>query len=636
MHSHPIPMSTGYDPALVALSVGIAVFASYTALDLGGRGAGDARAAALGPRWAWIAGAALAMGGGIWSMHFIGMLAFDMGMPARYDLRLTIGSLLIAVGVTGAAFAWVSRRGAGARAFLVSGPLMGVGVAAMHYTGMAAMRVPGSMAYSLPVVALSVGIAVSAATAALWLSFRQHGVWQKLLAALVMGVAVAGMHYTGMGAAVFTAEKDGAGLAHAAAVGGTQVNLALSVAGATFAILFLAMLTSSLDQQRVQGELRLSEARFRAAVQAVRGVLWTNDAEGRMAGEQPGWAAITGQSRAQYAGFGWADAVHPADAQPSVEAWQDTVREKRTFVWEHRLRSRDGMFRHYAIRAVPILDGDGMIREWVGVHTDITEQRAAEAELHESNEELQRYAYIVSHDLRAPLVNVMGFTGELAAIREDIRDALATHPQAARIDADLEEALSFIKASVTRMERLIAAILKLSRDGRRSFRAEPLPMAAVMQGLVDAQRHQFEAAGAQIHIAPDLPGIEADRVAVEQVFANLIDNAVKYLDAGRPGRVDVSGHAAGGGFARFDVVDNGRGIEQRDCGRIFELFRRAGIQDRPGEGIGLAHVKALVRSLGGRIGVTSQPGCGTTFSVTLPLSAAGARNYVADAKAAAE
>ncbi len=632
MHSHPAMMRTGYDPALVALSVAIAVFASYTALDLGSR----VRTAALAPRWAWIAGAATAMGGGIWSMHFVGMLAFEMGMPAAYDLGLTIVSLMIAIGVTGAAFAWVGQRGASVQSLLVSGPLMGGGVAAMHYTGMAAMRVPGNVAYSLPIVVLSVGIAITAATTALWLAFRQHGVWQKLLAAIVMGIAVAGMHYTGMAAAAFTGERDGPTMARAAALGATQVNLALAVAGATFVILFLAVLTSSLDQQRVQDELRLSEARFRAAVRAVRGVLWTNDAEGRMVGEQPGWAAITGQSRAQYEGFGWADAVHPDDAQPSIEAWQETVRDKRTFVWEHRLRSHDGTFRHYAIRAVPILDEDGTIREWVGVHTDITEQRDAEAELRETNEEVQRYAYIVSHDLRAPLVNVMGFAGELTAVQGDIRDALATHPQGARIDADLAEAVSFIKASVARMERLIAAILKLSRDGRRIFRAEDLDMVAVMQGLVDAQHHQVEAAGAHIRIAPDLPRIEADRVAVEQIFGNLVDNAVKYLDADRSGRIEVSGHVTSNRFAQFDVADNGRGIEARDRARIFELFRRAGVQDRPGEGIGLAHVKALVRSLSGRITVTSTLGHGTTFSVTLPLSAVGRRGYSDVSKAAAE
>ncbi|MEQ4596715.1 MAG: MHYT domain-containing protein, partial [Methylobacteriaceae bacterium] len=276
-------VSTGYNPALVALSLAIAVLASYTALDLGGR----VRAAASGLGWAWLLGAALAMGGGIWSMHFVGMLAFEMGLPAAYDLGHTLLSLLIAIGTTGAALAWVGRRRAGRWDVLVAGPVMGIGVAAMHYTGMAAMRMPGHLAYSVPVVALSVGIAITAATIALWLTFRPTSVWQRFAAALIMGVAVAGMHYTGMAAATITAEEAGGHSAHLAATSVDQQNLALYVAGVTFVILFLAMLASAFDQQRIQGELRASEERFRAAVQAVRGVLWTNDPEGRMMGEQP-------------------------------------------------------------------------------------------------------------------------------------------------------------------------------------------------------------------------------------------------------------------------------------------------------------------------------------------------------------
>lgn len=609
---------TGYDPALVALSLAIAILASYTALDLGAR----VRTAPGRFRPAWLLGAAVAMGGGIWSMHFVGMLAFEMGLPAAYDLGVTLLSLLIAVGVTGAALAWVGRRRAGRRDVLVAGPIMGIGVAAMHYTGMAAMRVPGSLAYSLPVVALSVAIAISAATVALWLTFRPTSVSQKLVAALVMGAAVAGMHYTGMAAATFTAEEAGAHAAHISAAGADQKNIALSVTGATFVILFLAMLASAVDQQRIQGDLRASEERFRAAVRAVRGVLWTNDPEGRMTGEQPGWAALTGQSRTEYEGFGWAAAVHPDDREASVAAWNATVASRGTFLHEHRVRARDGLWRHFAIRAVPVLDAHGAIREWVGVHTDITEQREAEAELRESNEEIQRYAYIVSHDLRAPLVNVMGFTSELEAVREELRTVLRDHPQGARIDGDMAEALGFIQAAIAKMERLIAAILKLSREGRRRFAPEPLEMTELLRGIANAQRHQAASRGATVTVADDLPVIVTDRLAVEQVFGNLIDNALKYLDPDRPGRIEVTARPAPGNRIRFAVSDNGRGIAAQDHGRIFELFRRSGVQDRPGEGIGLAHVKALTRALGGRIEVTSQIGVGTTFVVTLPREAA--------------
>ncbi len=623
MNAHAL--HTGYNPSMVALSIVIAVFASYSALDLGSR----VRGSKDQNRWAWLSGAALAMGGGIWSMHFIGMLAFELGMPAAYDFSTTLVSLALAIVFTGVAFFLVGQRETRRRDVLIGGPIMGAGVAAMHYVGMAAMRTPANLAYSIPIVTLSVAIAITAATAALWLSFRQHGIWQKIIAASIMGFAVAGMHYTGMAAATFSAEQTSGEVSHATNLGRSPLSLILLVAGTTFVILFIAMLTSSLDQQRVQRDLQQSEERFRAAVKAVRGVLWTNDAAGRMVGDQPGWATITGQSRSEYEGHGWVNAVHPDDAVSSLAAWEETVREKRTFIFEHRLRSNDGGWRHYAIRAVPTFNSEGDIREWVGVHTDITEQRQAEARLRESNEEIQSFTHIISHDLRAPLVNIMGFAGELAELRNDVSEALVGKSEAGRIDRDFEESLGFIKASVERMERLIAAVLRLSRDGRREFQIEALDMTRLLQVLADAQQHQAETVGAVVRVAKGLPLIDADRLAVEQVFGNLIDNALKYLDGDRSGRVEITGANVAGGFARFEVADNGRGIDPKDHTRIFELFRRSGSQDQAGEGIGLAHVKALLRALGGTITMSSQPGEGTTFSVTLPRAVEGNEAHAA-------
>jgi PAS domain S-box-containing protein len=371
------------------------------------------------------------------------------------------------------------------------------------------------------------------------------------------------------------------------------------------------------DRER---SIQLGRDRFRAAVNAVRGVLWTNDATGRMTGEQPGWAALTGQSQAEYEGYGWANAVHPDDREASVAAWNEAVAERKTFVFEHRVRRRDGVWRTFAIRAIPVIEPSGAIREWVGVHTDITEQRDAEAELRESNEEIQRYAYIVSHDLRAPLVNIMGFTSELEALRPDIREGLGDNPRAEEIDRDVVESLSFIKAAITKMDGLINAILKLSREGRRTFRPERLDMTALVSGLADAQRHQADVREAVVTVE-DLPELHADRLAIEQIFGNLLDNALKYLDASRPGRVVVRGERLGS-RVRYVVEDNGRGIAERDHKRIFELFRRSGAQDRPGDGIGLAHVRTLVRSLGGRIDVASTLGAGTAFTITLPAESA--------------
>ncbi|HYF52642.1 MAG TPA: PAS domain S-box protein [Salinarimonas sp.] len=144
-----------------------------------------------------------------------------------------------------------------------------------------------------------------------------------------------------------------------------------------------------IERVRSQAALQESEARFRSAVDAVQGVLWTNNAEGKMVGEQPGWAALTGQTFEEYQGYGWADAVHPEDAQATVESWNEAVRERKTYVFEHRVRRHDGQWRLFSIRAIPTLDADGNIREWVGVHSDVTEQRAARDALARETERLQ-------------------------------------------------------------------------------------------------------------------------------------------------------------------------------------------------------------------------------------------------------
>ncbi len=147
--------------------------------------------------------------------------------------------------------------------------------------------------------------------------------------------------------------------------------------------------TDDVHERRiVELQLQHSEARFKAALDAI-GILWTNDADGRMAGEQPGWASLTGQSHEAYQGFGWTDAVHPDDAGPTVDAWNEAVAARRVFAHEHRVRRRDGEWSNFIIRAVPVLDDKGSVREWVGVHTDITEQRASEARLRELNETLE-------------------------------------------------------------------------------------------------------------------------------------------------------------------------------------------------------------------------------------------------------
>ncbi|WP_245413459.1 sensor histidine kinase [Mangrovicella endophytica] len=249
------------------------------------------------------------------------------------------------------------------------------------------------------------------------------------------------------------------------------------------------------------------------------------------------------------------------------------------------------------------------------------------ADLQRANDEIQRFAYIVSHDLRSPLVNVMGFTSELDAATRPLSEMMdraeAEAPGLVSEDArlavreDLPEAIGFIRSSTQKMDRLINAILRLSREGRRVITPERLDMNQMLRGIVDSLQHRLVEGGTEITLGP-LPTVTSDRVAMEQIFSNLVENAVKYLKPGRPGRITVRGKRQGDRVV-FEVQDNGRGIDPKDHERVFDLFRRSGMQDQPGEGIGLAHVRALAYRLGGIIGCESTLDHGATFRLSMPV-----------------
>lgn len=158
--------------------------------------------------------------------------------------------------------------------------------------------------------------------------------------------------------------------------------------------LFLGFVRDISERRDAAAKLAASEARFRVAMEAVDGVLWTNNAAGEMSGHQLGWAALTGQTQAQYQGYGWSNAVHPEDAEPTVRAWNAAVAERRPFIFEHRVLRHDGIWRDFAIHAIPALNADGSIREWVGVHTDITERKLTETRLRESETRFRTIADI--------------------------------------------------------------------------------------------------------------------------------------------------------------------------------------------------------------------------------------------------
>jgi signal transduction histidine kinase len=274
------------------------------------------------------------------------------------------------------------------------------------------------------------------------------------------------------------------------------------------------------------------------------------------------------------------------------------------------------------------VDGNLVVR---AIRYAIERQRAEDrirhyaAELQQRNEEVRQFAYIVSHDLRGPLVSLKGFVKELGFSLEVIGAAMETvwphldeeqqSAVACALREDAPEAMVFINASADRMGALVDAVLRLSRLGRRELTCEAIDMNSLVQASLDALAHQLEDGDVEVTVGP-LPEVVADRTAMGQVVGNLLNNAVMYLEPGRPGKIEVSGERAGNG-ATFHVRDNGRGIAERDRDKVFTPFRRAGKEDVPGEGMGLAYVQTLIRRHGGRIWFESEPGQGSTFHFTV-------------------
>jgi PAS domain S-box-containing protein len=368
--SDPMIVAGTHDPYLVALSILVASFASYTALDLGSR-LGAAQGLA---RRVWLVAAAITMGGGIWAMHFVAMLAFVMPIHMSYDIGLTALSLIMAIAVTGIGFHVISRHSESPLRLMLSGVFMGLGIVSMHYTGMAAMRGHVDIAYDPLYVVLSVLIAIVASTAALWLAFRTTNLRQKLIAAVIMGLAISGMHYTGMRAASFTTHVPVDGARVDASL--NQTNLALAVAGITFLILIFALIASLFDRQMAMAAKR--EALLRLTVDTIPTMVWAARSDGSAEFFNMRWLDYTGLTLDEVRDWGWAVAIHPEDLKSLTDIWRAIIASGEPGETEARLRRSDGAYRWFLFRAVPLRDEAGKIVKWYGTNTDIEDRRLTE------------------------------------------------------------------------------------------------------------------------------------------------------------------------------------------------------------------------------------------------------------------
>jgi NO-binding membrane sensor protein with MHYT domain/signal transduction histidine kinase/ActR/RegA family two-component response regulator len=619
-----------YNPHLVALSILVAAFAAYTALDLGGR----VTAARDGARRVGLVAAAIAMGGGIWSMHFIGMLAFNLPIPMSYDIGLTALSLVVAIFVTGAGFYFISRQSAPPFSRIFSGIFMGLGIAAMHYIGMAAMREHTEINYDFLFVALSLVIAIGASTAALCLAFRTTDLGQRLVAAIVMGLAVSGMHYSAMRGTAFAVHGSVLQAQRYASL--DQTNLALVVAGVTFIILAFAVI-ASLQQEN--GERRRAEEALRRS-EAYLAQAQTMSHTGSF-----GWNPTTGEvywSAETFRIFG-VDAktppditrmiqqTHPADKDFLEQTLDRARQEGKGFDLDYRLLLPDDSVKHLQVVARALVDESSHL-EFVGAVMDITPRKRAEEaqrvqqrEREEMQRRLQQAAKMeavgrlaggIAHDFNNILGAILGY-GELAQ---------NNLPEGATVRRQLDQVMH----AGARGKGLVDRILAFSRSGIGE--RAPLHVQSVVEETLELFAPSLPA---DVRLETQLNAADAamvgDATQLHQVVMNLCTNAVHAMKEGGVltvalERVAVDeqrllshGTLGAGRYVRLSVGDTGTGIPLSVLELMFDPFfttKRVG----DGTGLGLAVVHGIIADFGGAIDVTTQVGVGTTFTIWLPAA----------------
>ncbi|GAK69685.1 PAS domain-containing protein [Agrobacterium rubi] len=417
-------------------------------------------------------------------------------------------------------------------------------------------------------------------------------------------------------------------------------------------------------RKRVERELLVSNNRFRAAVSAVHGVLWTNSPDGKMIGEQHGWAELTGQTFDQYQAYGWADAVHRDDREGSIDSWNRAVATKSTYVWEHRVRRHDGVFRTFAIRAIPILDVAGTIIEWVGVHTDITEQRSAEATLKEHSANLERE---IRHRIRAEeqLRHLNeGLETRVAAEISERRHAERALQQAQKMESigqltggvahDFNNLLQVVAgnlqllakdvagneraerrvgnalAGVSRGAKLASQLLAFGR--RQALEPRVINVGKFVVGMDDLLRRSLgEAVEVEVITVGGLWNTYADPTQVENALLNLAINARDAMEGSGKLTIEVGNAALDQDYARthaeveagqyvmLAVSDTGSGMSPAIMDKVFEPFFSTKPEGK-GTGLGLSMVYGFVKQSGGHVKIYSEIGQGTTVKIYLPRS----------------
>lgn len=606
-----------YQLPLVVLSYLVASFASYTALTMAQQLVTSEKP------WEkrlfhW--GGSFAMGAGIWSMHFIGMLSYKMRMVVTYDPLLTVFSMIIAIIVAYGALAIAAERLTRGR-LLIGGTLLGLGICGMHYTGMAAMQMDGILRYKPDIFFLSVVIAITAAVAALWMAFtlsRHGGRFRDLFqigAALVMGAAICGMHYTGMSAAVF--------IPYADCRFDPNQNfdaLAMSIAIITTVILIIALSIGIYKRTQTELQLQVSETRLRTIIDGALDAIVGMDQQGRIVEWNKQAEAVFGWSHEEALNKPLSEVIippayreaHSIGLQKFLKGGVGPILNKRI---EMTAINRQGTeFPIELAVSVQWLEDSYQFTAFV---RDITRRKETEAqllsytrELERSNEGLDDFTYIVSHDLKEPLRGLQSFSQFLL---EDYED---------KLDEEGKKKLHTISRLTQHLETLLDTLLHYSRVGRSALAIVETDLNDVVRKAVDMLSISLKEKNTTVEILQKLPVVSCDRVRIGEVFQNLISNALKYNDH-KENKIEigtVTDHPRMPGKTVFYVRDHGIGVPEKHLETIFKMFKRLHAKDAygGGTGSGLAIVRKIITQHGGEIWAESKgEGQGTTFFFTL-------------------
>jgi PAS domain S-box-containing protein len=595
-----------YSLTLVILSIVVAVIGAYVAVEIAQRvRASEGRRRT---RWAYTGAVALALG--LWSTHFVGMLALQPSVPTWYDVLLIVASAIAAVIAAAIAFFVFNRAGARFGLIALAGILMGVAIAGMYYAGMQGMRMGGSIVYDPAIIGASVGIAILFSLAALWVTRKlldispdHRSFVRRAGTAVLLAVPVVGMQYTGMAAARFTRGAVGWTPGDGLFPGTFAIGLVVSIVS-------IVLLMASLGVTRFERWSIATRTKFESLLQLSPQIVWFAQPDGQISYCNPYWYEYTGFSESQTIGYRWTDAIHPEDRDRVIWSWRKAVQEGKDYDVEMRLRDHDGRYCWFLARSRPGRDETGAVNAWLGIAVDIEERKRAEEEAWAASQAKSEFLASMSHELRTPL-NAIGGYAELLAL--GIRGSL---------NAEQAQDVARIRRSQQHLLTLINDVLNFAKvdAGQAEYRLTAVPVDEILKDTESMIAPQILAKGLRYTYkgGDKTASVLADPEKLQQIVLNLLSNAVKFTDAG--GSITLAA-VPSGNCIEISVADTGAGISPEKVERVFDPFVQAERrlnQPVQGVGLGLAISRDLAKAMNGDITVESTVGKGSTFTISLP------------------